>query len=243
MSFAFFFFCISNPRSPHSHLQPDKREFKGCEYSLSNSFAEPLSMPELVRLVEEAGDATDLLSEYQGHDLRYVPNGGSADLRSDIASVVYGGNLSADGILVFPGGQLAVQTAAQAFASGGCHSIVFSPGYQSTIDSPNWVAGNGGVTTLSRRAEDGWQVRPDDIRKAIRPNTGYLILNEPYNPGGVVMDAELQREVIEICREHGIVVLCDEVYRLLEHRDADRLPSMAEAYEKGVSAVTMSKPW
>lgn len=243
MSFAFFFFCISNPRSPHSHLQPDKREFKGCEYSLSNSFAEPLSMPELVRLVEEAGDATDLLSEYQGHDLRYVPNGGSADLRSDIASVVYGGNLSADGILVFPGGQLAVQTAAQAFASGGCHSIVFSPGYQSTIDSPNWVAGNGGVTTLPRRAEDGWQVRPDDIRKAIRPNTGYLILNEPYNPGGVVMDAELQREVIEICREHGIVVLCDEVYRLLEHRDADRLPSMAEAYEKGVSAVTMSKPW
>ena len=192
-------------------------------------------MPELVRLVEGAGDATDLLSAYEGHDLRYVPNGGSEDLKSDIASIAYDGNLSAEDILVFPGAQLAVQTAAQAFASGGCHSIVFGPGYQSTIDSPNWVAGNGGVTVLQRRAEDGWQLRPDEIRKAIRPNTGYLILNEPYNPGGVVMDIELQREVIEICREHGIVVLCDEVYRLLEHRDEDRLPSMAEAYEKGVS--------
>lgn len=38
------------------------------------------------------------------------------------------------------------------------------------------------------------------------------------------MTKELQEEVIEICREHGIVILCDEVYRLLEHRpDQTRL--------------------
>ena len=37
------------------------------------------------------------------------------------------------------------------------------------------------------------------------------------NAGGIVMSRSLQNEVIEICRENGIVVLCDEVYRLLEH--------------------------
>lgn len=34
------------------------------------------------------------------------------------------------------------------------------------------------------------------------------------------MSRELQKEVIEICREHGIIILCDEVYRLLEHSPA-----------------------
>jgi aspartate/methionine/tyrosine aminotransferase len=38
-------------------------------------------------------------------------------------------------------------------------------------------------------------------------------------------------------------VLCDEVYRFLEHDPALRLPAMADAYEKGLSVVTLSKPW
>jgi aspartate/methionine/tyrosine aminotransferase len=31
------------------------------------------------------------------------------------------------------------------------------------------------------------------------------------------MSKELQQEVIDICRHHGIAILSDEVYRLLEH--------------------------
>jgi aspartate/methionine/tyrosine aminotransferase len=54
----------------------------------------------------------------------------------------------------------------------------------------------------------------------------------------------LQQELIDVCREHNIVILSDEVYRLLEHEpENDRIPAMAEAYEKGISCVTMSKPW
>jgi hypothetical protein len=33
------------------------------------------------------------------------------------------------------------------------------------------------------------------------------------------------------------------VYRLLEHDSQDRLPAMADAYHKGISLVTLSKPW
>jgi hypothetical protein len=78
-----------------------KAEFKGCKLSLSNSFAEPLSHTELVRYTKGA----DLLRLYQEHDLTYVPNGGSMDLRQDIARVVYDDKLTADNILVFPGGK------------------------------------------------------------------------------------------------------------------------------------------
>ena len=40
----------------------DKEEFKRCKFSLSNSFAEPLSMPELLEKVRSAGGG--------GEDLR-----------------------------------------------------------------------------------------------------------------------------------------------------------------------------
>lgn len=35
------------------------------------------------------------------------------------------------------------------------------------------------------------------------------------------MTSELQKEVIDICRDHEIVILCDEVYRLLEHSPSE----------------------
>ena len=40
-------------------------------------------------------------------------------------------------------------------------------------------------------------------------------------------------------------MLCRDspVYRLLEHDSADRLPAMADAYRRGISCVTLSKPW
>lgn len=199
-------------------------------------------MPELLDKVRASG-GTELIEMYHNHDLGYVPNSGSLDLRRDIARVIYDDKLSAeDNILVFPGGQIAIQTAALAFASG-CHSIVFTPGYQSTVESPRWSIGNEGVTEIPRRPENDWQVDPQKLREAIRPNTKFLILNEPHNPGGIVMSAALQEEVIGICREFGIIVLCDEVYRLLEHEDDLRLSTMANSYEKGISVVAMSKPW
>ena len=198
-------------------------------------------MPELVTKVQNSGD-TELIDLYHNHNLEYVPNGGSFDLRQDIANVIYDGKLNAENVLVFPGAQVAIQTAALAFAPG-CHSIVFTPGYQSTVESPLWAVGNEGVTKIKRRPENNWQVEPKKLMESIRPNTKFLILNEPYNPGGVVMSSQLQRELIDICRKHGIIILCDEVYRLLEHSDDIRLPTMANAYERGISVVTMSKPW
>ncbi|KAL7471044.1 hypothetical protein ACHAXS_011316 [Conticribra weissflogii] len=226
-----------------------KLEFQNCQYNLSNSFAQPLSQPELLQYTQQSlqndpSAAASLLSLYHQHDLTYVPNGGSLDLRRDIARVVYRDRLSADDILLFPGGQVALQTASLAFARDGCHSVVFTPGYQSTVESPLWAPRNGGLTRIARRPESRWQVDPREVRAAMRENTRFVIWNEPWNPGGTVATAELQREMIEICRANEAVLLCDEVYRLLEHDgDAVRLDPVAVAYEKGISAVTVSKPW
>lgn len=217
-----------------------KKDFKSCKFSLSNSFADPLSHPELVKLTKDRGD-TDLLEEYNNHDLRYTPNGGSEDLKIAIANL-YGPNITKDHVLVFPGGQVAIQVASQAFAKN-VHSIVFCPGYQSTIESPEWAKNSKGVTKIQRKYENDWQIDLDEFEKAITPYTKYLVINEPYNPGGILMSIETQTALVNLCRKHGIKILSDEVYRLLEH-DSNKIPAMADAYsEGGMSCVSMSKPW
>ena len=193
----------------------------------------------------KARDDQALLDDYDNHPLVYTPNCGSDDLKQAISDL-YGPNIQKANILVFPGGQVAIQIAAQAFAQN-CHSIVFVPGYQSTIESPEWAMNSKGVTQLERKSSRRWQIDIEDVKTAIKENNGdtkYMVINEPYNPGGIVMTRQTQTELIDVCEKHGIVILSDEVYRLLEHDANDQIPAMADAYSQGgISCVTMSKPW
>jgi aspartate/methionine/tyrosine aminotransferase len=238
-SFVALIFYLHSTTMNKPWSKEHKRVFRGCQFSLSNSFANPLSHSELIELTKARGD-DELLEAFQKHSLEYTPNGGSADLREEIAKL-YGPKISAENILVFSGAQVALQTAAVALAAD-CHSIVFGPGYQSTVESP-LPARNAGVTQLPRRASNGWQVDIQDVQAAVQADTKYMIINEPYNPAGTLMSPENQLKLKELAEQHDIVILGDEVYRLLEHDPTIRLPAICELYSKGISCVTLSKPW
>lgn len=208
-------------------------------FSLSNSFAEPLSSDELIELSLKRGDH-EIVEQYEKHSLRYTPNGGSLDLRIEIAKL-YGHGIGPENIIVFTGAQVALQTAALAIMGVGDHAIVFTPGYQSTQEAP--LIARGTVTRIELNPEEGWQIDPDKVAAAMKDNTRYMVINEPYNPAGTLMKQEVQRRLVEIAKENEIIILSDEVYRLLEHDEVDRLPAMADIYDRGISAVTVSKPW
>ena len=218
-----------------------KRVFRHCKYSLSNSFGEPLTQPQLQAYTQARGD-TALLQAYQEHGLGYTPNGGSLDLKQDIANL-YDDTIQPQHILVFPGAQVALATACRVLSSEG-HSIVFGPGYQSTVESPLIQGKNARMTILERRPENGWQISISQVEQAIQPDTKFILLNEPYNPAGTLMSRQTQQELVQLAQKHHIRILCDEVYRLLEHNPNDRIPAMCEALPGlGLSVVTLSKPW
>ena len=209
----------------------------GLFFSLSNSFAELLSCKALIEWTLERGDE-ELVNDYNNHGLKYTPNGGSQDLKEAIAEL-YGDSITSDNILVFPGAQVALQTAARAL--GTQHSITFTPGYQSVQEGPQQAGGS--TTKLRLRPETCWQIDVSQVEAAIQENTRYIVINEPYNPAGTLMSKGTQAELVELAKKHGIYILCDEVYRLLEHDPEIRLPPMADCYERGLSVVTLSKPW
>jgi len=216
-----------------------KRVTKETQFSLSNSFAEPLNNKELIELTLARGD-DELVDMYNNHSLMYSTNGGSLDLCEEIAKL-YGDDIQAENIVVFPGAQVALQTVAFALLDDSCHSIVFTPGYQSVQKSAAHAGSQ--ITEIELTPQNGWAIDIELVKQAIQKNTKYIAINEPYNPTGVLMTHTQQQQLKDLADEHGIYIVSDEVYRLLEHKDNDRLPAIADLYGKGVSVVTLSKPW
>jgi alanine-synthesizing transaminase len=83
-------------------------------------------------------------------------------------------------------------------------------------DYPLWTAAtslSGGtpVHYLCDEAND-WMPNLDDIRAKITPLTKGIVVINPNNPTGVMYSTQLLRGIVEIAREHGLVILADEVY-------------------------------
>ncbi len=57
-----------------------------------------------------------------------------------------------------------------------------------------------------------WYPDPDDIRSKITDKTKAIVLINPNNPTGAVYPKELLEQIIEIARQHQLVVLSDEIY-------------------------------
>ena len=155
----------------------------GLPFNLSNSYAQPLTHQELIGYSLARGDR-ELVEAYNDHELGYTANGGSLDLREEIAKL-YGPKIQAENILVFTGAQVALPTAAMALrevCKSKPHAIVFTPGYQSVQESP--IHADFDVTKIRLKLERNWQIDPREVEAAVRSNTKYMVVNEPYNPAG-----------------------------------------------------------
>lgn len=58
----------------------------------------------------------------------------------------------------------------------------------------------------------GWLPDLDDIRKKITPNTKGIVIINPNNPTGALYPTELLLQIVEIARQHQLIVFADEIY-------------------------------
>ncbi|HCX82822.1 MAG: aminotransferase [Curvibacter sp. RIFCSPHIGHO2_12_FULL_63_18] len=83
-------------------------------------------------------------------------------------------------------------------------------------DYPLWTAATSlsGGTPVHYLCDEtnGWMPDLDDIRAKITPRTKGIVVINPNNPTGVMYSTALLQGIIEIARQHGLVILADEVY-------------------------------
>jgi len=206
-------------------------EFK-AELLLCASDIEGWRMRDLLDLADEDG-------RRRWDDLRlgYTESPGDPALRAAIAGLYE--QVSPDEVLVFAGAEEAIFALNNVLLGPGDHAVVVRPAYQSLAEVAR--AAGAEVTRVDLREADGWRLDPEEVRAALRPNTKLILINEPHNPTGSLMDRPTFDRLVELATEAGAYLIVDEVYRFLEFDAADRLPAAADALAAGVSIGVMSK--
>ncbi len=164
-------------------------------------------------------------------ETHYAPSAGIPALTGAIAEKITRENgfaVQQDEVLVTCGAKDAIYEAMEA---------VLNPGDEVLILDPAWVS----YEPCARLAGAGVRHHPlspatfqvdDTLLDAVGPRTKMVVVNSPSNPSGAVLDAASIRLLADICRDHDLYALSDEIYEKLvygkEHVSLASLEGMAE---------------
>lgn len=144
----------------------------------------------------------------------YTPSAGTAECLATLREYYHrlGVLLGPDQILATTGGSEAILFALMACAGEGDEALVVEPFYTNYTAFATMAGVR--LVPLRARGEDGFHLPPvEEWRRALSPRTRLVLLCNPGNPTGTVYRAEELQAVAAFCREHGLFLVSDEVYR------------------------------
>ncbi|HAD45028.1 MAG TPA: aminotransferase [Alcanivorax sp.] len=137
-------------------------------------------------------------------------------------------NVTVDDIIIGNGVSELIVMAMQALLNYGDEVLLPAPDY------PLWTAavrlsGGNPVHYLCDEKQD-WQPALDDLRSKITDRTRAMVIINPNNPTGANYDKALLQEMLEIAREHDLIVFADEIYDkiLYDGEEHHSIASMAD---------------
>jgi len=204
-----------------------------AKYHMTASDIESMALSELLSMASPEDK-----NAFENQWLGYTETYGHAELRREIARTYDTADPS--NILCFAGAEEGVYIAMRVLLNREDHAIVVVPNYQAAETIPLDICHVSGVALDEN---DNWALDIDMIRRQIRPNTKLISINFPNNPTGAVLDKNRFQALLSLCREQGIYLFSDEVYRLVERDPSIRLPQVADVYERGLSLNVMSKAY
>jgi aspartate/methionine/tyrosine aminotransferase len=92
----------------------------------------------------------------------------------------------------------------------GDEVLIEHPAYGPILDVAEYLEAN--VKRFSRAEENGWTVDPNEVRRCVTPKTRLIVITNLHNPTSVFTPEPVLREIGDIARSIGALVLVDEVY-------------------------------
>ena len=110
----------------------------------------------------------------------------------------------------------------QALMNDGDEVLVPMPDY------PLWTAAANlaGGTAVHYRCneDDNWHPDIEDIKSKITSKTKGIVVINPNNPTGALYSDELLLQIIEVAKEHGLIIMADEIYDRILYDDMEHTP-------------------
>lgn len=175
------------------------------------------------------------ISAIEHNFTKYTPAHGTPELRQAVCD-----RMEADCGLIYKPSQVVVGSGAKHMVYTALRSII-DPGDEVILPAPYWVSyielirmmGATPVVVTATEAND-FKLSVEKLSAAITPKTKALILNNPSNPTGMMYGREELQAIADLCVEHDLYVVDDEIYYGLvyDERKFVSLASLGEEIQK-----------
>lgn len=175
----------------------------GARYNLANSGILGCDLNDLTITME------DVAINAPNHE-------GYAPLKELIAAKY---NVAAENVVTSQGTSMANFLAMAAIIERGDEVLIEHPVYDPILSAAVYLGAE--VRRFARRFENGYQIEVEELRRLVTPRTRLIVITSPHNPSGVAIDRETVKQIGDLAREAGALVLVDEVYRDILFEDAE----------------------
>jgi aspartate aminotransferase len=152
---------------------------------------------------------------------KYTLVEGTIPLRKAVATWIG----KAHGLTIDPG-EVIVSSGAKQSLFNAIHALV-DEGDEVIIPTPAWVSYNdivklagGRPVNVPTKAEENFNVRVEDVARAITARTKIILVCSPSNPTGAVYDEATLRGLGKLAVERDVILMTDDIYRTLLYGDA-----------------------
>ena len=131
-------------------------------------------------------------------------------------------NIAIEDIYLGNGASELIVMATQALLENGDELLIPSPDY------PLWTAATSlaGGKPVHYHCDESSEWYPDieDMRSKITPRTRGIVIINPNNPTGAVYPEEILRAIVELAREHQLIIFADEIYDKILYDEVTHTP-------------------
>lgn len=143
----------------------------------------------------------------------YTPAAGTISLRKAVCQRV-----KADYNLDYDYTQVVIGSGAKHIVYLALAALV-DPGDEVILPAPYWVSYyemirlfNGVPSVILAEEDQGFKITPKQLEAAITDRTKVVMLNNPSNPTGTIYSREELKALTDICVQHDLYIIADEIY-------------------------------
>jgi len=204
-----------------------------AELNIAETCVNPFTLKEFLMLVGQE----DFFEQLKEMKLNYGFIEGSPSLLKGLASLY--DHMKPENVITAGGAIGANFLVFYSLVEPGDTVISIFPTYQQLYS----VAKSFGakVKLLRLREDNKWLPDINDLSELVDDKTKLIVINNPHNPTGSLIDTNLLKEICAVAEEADAYLLCDESYRGLYVNPDDFVPSAVDLSDKAIATGSFSK--
>jgi len=166
-------------------------------------------IPTFQYIIDAAKEALD--KKFTG----YTETAGIPELREAVAEYLnrrYGADVKPSEVVATTGAKTAIFLGIAAYVRPGDEVIIPDPTYPAYPEITKLFGGKPVYLPLKFSVDRGFEIDLKKLEELITVRTRMIVLNNPHNPTGAVFTPREVEKILEIAKDHKILVLADEIY-------------------------------